>query len=126
VIVDDHDSRVHYSPSTGWTGRGDVQQFMQTTSAALHSSSGETATFLFNGTSVVVYGKVAPTASGAVMAFSIDDSPPASFIAPPTSADRDFVVHHQILFTSGALPNGTHTLTMTQTSEEGQIFLDSF
>ncbi|KAJ7636381.1 hypothetical protein FB45DRAFT_864430 [Roridomyces roridus] len=125
VIVDDHDSRVHYSPSTGWTGRGDVQQFMQTTSAAVHSGS-ETATFSFNGTSVIVYGKLAPTGTGAVMAFSVDGSPPASFTAPPTSVDSEFVVHHQILFTADALPHGTHNLTMTQTSGDGQIFLDFF
>lgn len=73
------------------------------------------------GTSVSVYGSVGP-GNGAKMGFSIDQFPIILYIAPAVSAP----MFHQALWTSPTLPDGTHTLTITQNSTDptNVIFLD--
>ncbi|KAJ7482948.1 hypothetical protein B0H11DRAFT_1807255 [Mycena galericulata] len=122
VIVDDHDPRVQYTPSTGWTTKGKPVEYMSTTTAS--TTPGNTATFSFEGTSLTVYGTVGPSkGQGATMSFSIDNELPTTFTAPGSNSST---VHHEVLWDSGTLADGNHTLLITQTSKVEQIFLDYF
>ncbi|KAJ6524870.1 hypothetical protein DFH09DRAFT_1189120, partial [Mycena vulgaris] len=82
---------------------------------------GDTAIFKFKGTSVGVYGTVGP-GNGSIMAFSIDQSPVALYISPPINSG----IYHQNLWTSEVLPEGSHTLSITQNSSNPNmiIYLD--
>ncbi|KAJ7603562.1 hypothetical protein FB45DRAFT_770990, partial [Roridomyces roridus] len=113
VIVDDRDPRIQYSPSTGWYQGGVFQEYLNTTMAATEIGTGSdhTATFSFQGTSVAVYGTVNQGRS--TMSFSLDRGVPSVFDAATSTAGT---VHHKLFFASGTLPDGQHTLVMTQTS----------
>ncbi|KAI0336522.1 hypothetical protein GY45DRAFT_1315911 [Cubamyces sp. BRFM 1775] len=77
-------------------------------------TNGASVAFQFNGTSIAVYGSVAP-ADGAdppVSVYSVDGGSPTSFSAPQVLHRADAVQ----FFTSDPLPLGTHTLTINVTS----------
>ncbi|KAJ7111652.1 hypothetical protein C8R43DRAFT_1078998 [Mycena crocata] len=124
VIVDDRDPVVQYNPRANWVPEGKAIEYSGTTS--LSTKTGDTASFTFEGTSVRVYGTVGNNngdPASETMQFAIDgSSTPFSASAPPTS------LHHQLLYTSPDLQEGTHTLIVTQTGREHNdvIFLDYF
>ncbi|KAJ6544678.1 hypothetical protein DFH09DRAFT_1173089 [Mycena vulgaris] len=121
VIVDDRDTRIQYTPPGGWTSGGTPAEYMMTTSTS--KLEGATAIFTFEGTSVGVYGTVGP-GNGSSMAFSIDGSSVGYYAAPAVNAP----IYHEAFWSSEALPNGTHTLIIIQTSSTQSyiIFLDYF
>ncbi|KAJ7644900.1 hypothetical protein FB45DRAFT_898926 [Roridomyces roridus] len=117
VVVDDRDPRIQYSPSTGWKQGGRFEQYLATTTVA--AGSGSTASFSFQATSVAVYGTVDQGSS--TMSFALDGGVPSVFDATSSILG---IVHHQPLFLSGSLPDGQHSLVMTQESGVKFIFLD--
>ncbi|KAJ6530926.1 hypothetical protein DFH09DRAFT_1183686 [Mycena vulgaris] len=121
VIVDDRDPQVHYSPGD-WAPSGIDVEYMTTTTSS--NTQGDTAIFKFKGTSVGVYGTVGP-GNGSIMAFSIDQSSVALYISPPINSANS-AIYHQNLWTSEVLPEGSHTLSITQNSSNPNmiIYLD--
>ncbi|KAJ7111266.1 hypothetical protein C8R44DRAFT_742398 [Mycena epipterygia] len=112
VIVDDRDAQVHYSPPTDWISgdMGRALEYNSTTISAEHA--GSSAELTFDGTSITVYGTV-DVGNGASMAFHVDQTPDTT------------------LWTSDVLPQGTHTLFVTQkssstTNDAQRIQLDYF
>jgi len=122
VIVDDQDPAVVYNPSTGWTAKGHPEEYNQTDTVS--TTPGNTATFSFEGSSISVYATVGPSkGQGASMSFSLDEVPQTPFTAPGSTTST---THHQLLWASGPLSESSHTLVITQNSQEEQIFLDYF
>ncbi|KAJ7490752.1 hypothetical protein FB451DRAFT_625500 [Mycena latifolia] len=119
VIVDDRDDQVQYHGE--WEQRsGSAPEYQSTSSASM--TRGDNATFTFEGTSIGIFGTVGP-GNGATMNFSVDQSPRNSYTAPPAPS----TLFHQLLWSSGLLSDGSHTLLITQDSSEIQksvIFLD--
>ncbi|KAF9025950.1 hypothetical protein BDZ89DRAFT_953360, partial [Hymenopellis radicata] len=114
VRVDDSDvSNIQYSNKPGWFTAGSANEFNHTTHGT--RSAGATATFVFNGTFVQVYGTISSAnLSGApdpVSKFSLDASSSATF-APTPGAD---VQYEQVMFQSADLQPGEHTLVMNST-----------
>ncbi|KAJ7797909.1 hypothetical protein B0H14DRAFT_3546654 [Mycena olivaceomarginata] len=124
VILDDSDPLVDYS-GRGWLGHPG-EQFVEF-GATTHSSGtpGDTATLKFEGTSISVYGTLVP--GRPIMNFSIDGAEPTPLEASPVKEPS-----HNILFwTSSALMEAPHTLTITVTFNTTDItpetlFLDYF
>ncbi|KAJ7342958.1 hypothetical protein DFH08DRAFT_650820, partial [Mycena albidolilacea] len=110
--VDERDPLVHYVGS--WTLTGAPLEFRGTTKFS--NTAGSTASFSFEGTSIVVYGSVAainpPKAS---MSFVVDNSVSGSY-TPSGNMSAD--VHHQALWASPTMSNGSHTLVITQTAAQ--------
>ncbi|KAJ7185332.1 hypothetical protein C8R46DRAFT_1060162 [Mycena filopes] len=120
VIVDDRDAGVKYTGS--WSQAGSSTEFDGTTTCS--STQGTSASFTFVGSSVSVYGTVAAkNPPDAAMSFAVDKTVTGTF-TPPSGMTAD--VHHQTLWASPALGNGTHTLVITQTQAQTAcvLFLD--
>ncbi|KAF7298550.1 hypothetical protein MIND_00801700 [Mycena indigotica] len=125
VVVDDRDPAVQYFPNWRTKDLGRAVEFASTTSNP--AKHGDAAQLTFSGTSISVFGTIAPGNGQSSMDFSIDDGPATTFQPPPVpSTDKDGV-HHQPLFASTALSEGSHTIRMTSSgSDISQIFLDYF
>ncbi|KAJ6585658.1 hypothetical protein B0H19DRAFT_1016738 [Mycena capillaripes] len=122
AIVDERDPLIHYVGQ--WNDDGASLEFNGTTKWS--AQQGSTASFTFVGTSVIVYGTVgARTAPHASMNFLLDNSITGSY-TPPNDMDSD--IHHEPLWTSPSIANGSHTLVITQTATQsqpaGEIYLD--
>ncbi|KAJ7490740.1 hypothetical protein FB451DRAFT_1389505 [Mycena latifolia] len=118
VIVDDSDEQVQYYGE--WERWGSAPEYQSTSTASM--TRGDNATFTFEGTSIGIFGTVGP-GNGATMNFSVDQSPRSSYTAPPAPS----ALFHQLLWSSGLLSDGSHTLLITHDSSEIQksaIFLD--
>ncbi|KAJ7094736.1 hypothetical protein B0H15DRAFT_137060 [Mycena belliarum] len=119
VIVDDRDASLQTHGPWKHTSAGTVEYFSGTTSSG---TSGATAEFTFVGTSVGVFGTVAP-GTGATLEFSVDHGPSSSF---PVQSQNS-ALFHQRFFMSGPLSDGNHTLYINLTSPSSQgIGLDYF
>lgn len=72
---------------------------------------------------MAVYGMIDETAGTALPMsnFTIDDMPPVTFIEPAEGAPLDDV----IFYLSPVLPNGEHTLTVTN-ANSGMLWIDYF
>ncbi|KAF7357274.1 hypothetical protein MSAN_01322800 [Mycena sanguinolenta] len=121
AILDDRDPLIQYAGT--WSGGGSYLEFSGTTSFALES--GSTASLSFVGTSVSVYATVGVEgASQASIEFVVDDSITGKYVAPNLTA----TIHHELLWGSPTLSNGTHTLVITQgvtpASTSGVICID--
>ncbi|KAJ7439101.1 hypothetical protein FB451DRAFT_1378067 [Mycena latifolia] len=120
AIVDERDALVHYTGS--WNDGGVAEEFQSTTRWS--ALQGSTASFSFVGSSVTVFGTVAaiqpPQAS---LTFLVDNSIEGTYTPP---ADLAADVHHEVLWASPPLGDGSHTLVITQTAAQasGVIFLD--
>ncbi|KAJ7250697.1 hypothetical protein C8J57DRAFT_1521102 [Mycena rebaudengoi] len=121
AIVDDRDVSIRYSGV--WSDAGDASEYASTTRWS--TRSGSTASFSFIGTSVTVYGSIAPNAtSAAKLAFAIEGTTHAGEFSPKNSST---VVRQEPLWTSPALGSGPHTLVITQAvglAGDGPVFLD--
>jgi len=123
VIVDDNDPLVQYNG--GWIRHnGKPIEFEATTHAS--QTPGDTATLKFDGTSMSVYGTIAP--GQARMNFSIDGVEPSSFDAQASNT-----THNVHFWTSLPLQETSHTLTIavdndirSEGNEIGTLFLDYF
>ncbi|KAJ7111281.1 hypothetical protein C8R44DRAFT_856606 [Mycena epipterygia] len=112
VIVDDRDAQVHYSPPTDWISKGEGKTIEYNSTTIFAEHAGSFAELTFEGTSITVYATV-DAGNGASMAFHVDQTPDTVYSAPATTS----AIHHQALWTSDVLPQGTHTLFVTQESD---------
>ncbi|KAF7359833.1 hypothetical protein MVEN_00708700 [Mycena venus] len=121
AIVDNRDPLVHYAGI--WFPGGTPSEYSLSTTAS--TTVGSTASFTFEGTSIGVYATVAainPPQSS--LSFLVDNSISGTY-TPPGNLESD--VHHQELWTSPTLSDGTHTLVITQTTAQNAvIYLDYF
>ncbi|KAF7324064.1 hypothetical protein MKEN_00628800 [Mycena kentingensis (nom. inval.)] len=108
-LVDDRDSRIAYDPP--WRMVGGEGDMMQTVQGS--KSAGSTMKFSFEGDQILLYGSINNGASPVEMlnaSIIIDAGPPISFAAPPQSA---VLTWNNLIFTSGDLSPGQHTLVLT-------------
>ncbi|KAJ7236891.1 hypothetical protein B0H12DRAFT_1057539 [Mycena haematopus] len=122
AILDDRDPLIQYAGT--WSGVGSYVEFYGTTTFS--PEPGSTASLSFVGTSVTVYGTVGvENGSQASMGFVVDGSITGIYVPPVNSTAT---MHHELLWESPTLSNGTHTLVITQVaapaSTSGVIFLD--
>ncbi|KAJ7206339.1 hypothetical protein GGX14DRAFT_698435 [Mycena pura] len=120
AILDARDSRIRYAGA--WEDAGVSEEFNGTTRWS--AVQGSAASLTFVGTSITVFGTVAaidpPQAPS--MEFVIDNTVGTYTPAKNMTAD----VHHEALYTSPTMSNGTHTLVMTQSAAQaaGVMYLD--
>lgn len=145
VIVDDRDPNIHYTGT--WEDGGLSIDFSGTAtwspvqgSTANFTFVGETfstvlylditadtrLSFLPTGSGITIFGTVAAVDSPqSSMKFELDGATSGTYTASALASD----IHHQPLWTSPTLPEGSHTVLITQTASqgsEGVIFLDYF
>ncbi|KAJ7300416.1 hypothetical protein DFH08DRAFT_122132 [Mycena albidolilacea] len=106
VIVDDTDPSVQYNTPGGWRETGNAPQFEGTTHAS--GTQGDTATLVFEGTSISVYGTVAPSSGQSRLNFSIDGAD-AGFYQVPQAA----TLNNQLFWTSPNFEAASHKLVIT-------------
>ncbi|KAF7361043.1 Right-handed parallel beta-helix repeat-containing protein [Mycena sanguinolenta] len=121
ILIDDNDPLVQYSPPKGWLREGRPPEFDNTTHAS--ATPGDTATLVFEGTSISVYGTLTPGSEQSRLNFSIDgavmDSVPAPIV--PTT------VQNQLFWKSPVLSEAQHTLVVTNDQDLNRtFFLDYF
>ncbi|KAK7000361.1 hypothetical protein R3P38DRAFT_2561495 [Favolaschia claudopus] len=120
AIIDDRDALIRYDGNWSETGGADEFNSTMTWSAV----QGASASFIFVGTSVTVFGTVAASDSPqASMTFLVDGIIGGTFTPPSNTTST---IHHEALWVSPALNDGSHTLVITQTAAQtqGEIFLD--
>ncbi|KAK7049134.1 hypothetical protein R3P38DRAFT_2872826 [Favolaschia claudopus] len=120
AIVDDRDPLIQYAGN--WNDAGASLEFNSTTRWS--DLQGSTASLTFVGTSITIFGTVAAkTSPQASLDFSIDNSS-SGIYTPPSNMSSD--IHHEALWVSPPLNDGSHTLVITQTAAEtqGEIYLD--
>ncbi|KAJ7364557.1 hypothetical protein DFH08DRAFT_274640 [Mycena albidolilacea] len=106
VIIDDSDPSVHYNTSGGWLETGDVPQFNGTAHAS--GTQGDTATLVFEGTLISVYGTVAPSSRESRLNFSVDGTDVGFYQAHSTAT-----LNNQLFWTSPSLEDVSHKLVIT-------------
>ncbi|KAF7334561.1 Right-handed parallel beta-helix repeat-containing protein [Mycena venus] len=108
ILIDDDDPLVLYNSPGGWAkhGKGSVE-FDGTTHAS--GTHGDTATLAFEGTSISVYGTLAPSLGQSRMNFSVDGVEAGSYIGPQVPAAS----HNLLFWTSPVYPQGSHQLVVT-------------
>ncbi|KAJ7364561.1 hypothetical protein DFH08DRAFT_274667 [Mycena albidolilacea] len=106
VIVDDSDSSVQYSTPGGWIETGKVPQFKETTHAS--GTRGDTATLVFEGTSISVYGTLGANSGQSRLNFSIDGAYVDSYQAPAGPG-----VNNRLFWTSPDFDEASHKLVIT-------------
>ncbi|KAJ7901055.1 hypothetical protein B0H14DRAFT_3852256 [Mycena olivaceomarginata] len=130
VIVDDSDPSVQYSTPGGWLQGGIDHAFNVTTHAS--GTQGDTATLVFEGTLISVYGTVAPSSGQSRLNFSIDGTNVGFYQAPAGPA----AVNNQLFWTSQNFEEASHKLVITVDQDtsllpqgnpsSGTFFLDYF
>ncbi|KAF7316063.1 hypothetical protein MIND_00124300 [Mycena indigotica] len=122
IIVDDRDPAISYQPAWRTTTTkggplGQAREYAGTTSHA--GSQGAAASFTFTGTQISVYGTISATQTN--LSLTIDGHATSRLIPTPEGQQ----LFHQPVFVSDALPDGEHTLTITNTASTGDgFFLD--
>ncbi|KAJ7711303.1 hypothetical protein B0H14DRAFT_698742 [Mycena olivaceomarginata] len=130
VIVDDSDPSVQYNTPGGWRETGKAPQFNGTSHAS--GTQGDTATLVFEGTLISVYGTVAPNTGQSRLNFSIDGTNVGFYQAPAGPA----AVNNQLFWTSQNFEEASHKLVITVDQDtslspqgnpsNGTFFLDYF
>ncbi|KAJ7775148.1 hypothetical protein B0H16DRAFT_1713576 [Mycena metata] len=107
-FVDDRDPRIVYTPS--WTESGAEYDFQHTTHGS--NSAGDSFSFTFQGTSISFYGDINNGTAEQVLnaSMSVDKGPPVFYVPPIQPAA---VTSNNLIFNSGGLSDGTHTLVVT-------------
>ncbi|KAF9051342.1 hypothetical protein BJ165DRAFT_878254 [Panaeolus papilionaceus] len=118
--IDNADARVVYGG--GWSTYKNGDMFNNT--IALTRSVGSTATLMFTGNSIAVYGELGPYSPDipAITKYEIDDGDPITFAPPSPASD----LPRLLFFQSRAYPYGTHKLVMTNMMDSDWIWLDYF
>ncbi|KAL0566390.1 hypothetical protein V5O48_015626 [Marasmius crinis-equi] len=118
--LDDTDPRIHYAPSSAWGTFGSAPEYLQTTH--ITATSGGQMVFQFRGTKVEVYGTITSNAARIrnIAYFSVDDGDPQQWSASIQSQ----AMYNQKLYSSPDLPDGNHTLVMTNTVDNGETIID--
>jgi len=117
-LIDDNDARIVYS--TAWGTTSDSAAY----GGKLHtvSSNGATATLTFSGTSIAV---IAPLGSAyGPLRICLDPGVSVAGCTTPT-LDSSTAAERDIVYVSGPLASGSHTIQITATSAT-KIALDAF
>ncbi|KAJ6479005.1 hypothetical protein C8R45DRAFT_1006441 [Mycena sanguinolenta] len=119
-FVDDTDSRIQYS--AGWNQVVDQADFGHTVHGS--SAAGDSVSFQFEGRSISMWGAINNGSAGNVMNASlvIDGGSPVFFVPPIQTAA---VTTNNLIFNSGELSDGTHTLVVTAENDHS-VWLDYF
>ncbi|TEB23020.1 hypothetical protein FA13DRAFT_1740330, partial [Coprinellus micaceus] len=120
LVLDDRDAAIVYS--TGWGQAGSGNEFNSTTT---HTTTWERLQRieLLLGTKITVYGTIAgsltrkPTSS-----YAINTGTATNFEGDPGLTAK----YNQVFFDSPVLPAAEHTLTITNTGADAELFLDLF
>jgi len=106
-IVDDRDPRFTYTGE--WVLGGSSSELDSTTHGS--NVTGSTAVLTFNGTSLGLYGTIAPTNENGqpVTSYSIDNGTAFTYTAPTTNS----TLYQQLFYDTYNLKAGVHTLTVT-------------
>jgi len=123
LFVDDRDSAVHYS--SGWESAGTApEEYNGTTSYA--SLPGQTATLIFRGTMVAVYGTIGAALSATTIppqtSYSVDGGDPVIYTETMTSS----LQYRQLFYQSLQLSDSQHKLVITNLLDAPRFFLDYF
>ncbi|KAJ6511168.1 hypothetical protein C8R45DRAFT_1162721 [Mycena sanguinolenta] len=127
ILVDNSNPLVQYSAPGGWFASGKAPEFGATTHAS--ATPGDTATLVFEGISIGVYGTIVPNFGHSSLNFSIDGVDIGFYQAPvvPTATQN------QLFWKSSIFSEARHTLVVTvnHTSMHGTsriptFFLDYF
>ncbi|KAF9458121.1 hypothetical protein BDZ94DRAFT_146921 [Collybia nuda] len=114
--IDDTDTRIRYSGR--WEAAGNPDEYNMTTHGT--NSAGAQAEFVFNGTSVAVYGTIEAKSDSifsAVSMYTIDGSSPTPNVGMPGNN----ILYNQLLYRSLNLADGQHTLIITSTLGGGSM-----
>lgn len=111
LIVDDSDAtQITYTGD--WFASTSPSEFNHTSHGT--RDEGATATFVFNGTGVAVFGTIEPTDGNPTSTYVIDGSIiPSTFTANSTSTP----LYQQLFYKSPTLQAGQHTLVVTSTGD---------
>ncbi|KAF8814289.1 hypothetical protein BYT27DRAFT_7250138 [Phlegmacium glaucopus] len=122
ILVDDQDPRVKYGGGTNkWIFKSRAEQFNAT--AMLTRSAGATATLLFNGTAISVYGRIdTPDENSTVSTYAINNGVPVVFDAPHVPT----ILFNELFYSSPVLSPGEQTLTITNLHDNAWFYLDYF
>ncbi|KAF7374394.1 hypothetical protein MSAN_00323400 [Mycena sanguinolenta] len=103
-FIDDSDARVTYTPASSWQNIQSDPDFGHTSHAS--TSPGNSFVLQFEGSSISMYGDIK---NGSNASMVIDGGTPV-FFAPPIQTTN--VTANSLLFKSGALSDGTHSLAV--------------
>ncbi|KAI0661043.1 hypothetical protein C8Q70DRAFT_760904 [Cubamyces menziesii] len=113
VLIDNADPRVQYGGD--WQqGAATADDYMSTLAFSEWNSA--TATIVFTGTSVSVFGALKPVGTWNIhSAYSVDGALMSPYInTNPLSGEQ----HHVQFFSQGGLSDGTHTLTIENMGQQ--------
>ncbi|KAJ6511178.1 hypothetical protein C8R45DRAFT_775440, partial [Mycena sanguinolenta] len=120
ILVDDNDPLVQYSSPGGWFRAGEAPEFDSTTHGS--ATPGDTATLVFEGISIGVYGTIAHSSEHSSLNFSVDGVYIGSYQAPL----RSTAIHNHLFWTSPAFNETQHTLVVTVNTRSPTFYLDYF
>ncbi|KAF7361052.1 hypothetical protein MSAN_01135900 [Mycena sanguinolenta] len=121
ILVDDSDPLVQYWPLGGWSTSGQGPEFETTAHAS--ATPGDTATLVFEGISIGVYGSIAPSSGHSSLDFSVDGVDLGSYEAPFVQ----HIVYNQLFWKSPVFNETQHTLVVTVShTSRTPTFLDYF
>ncbi|KAJ8095536.1 hypothetical protein PM082_023063 [Marasmius tenuissimus] len=120
--IDDHDSRVRFTPKEAWMAGGLTTEFMGTTMGT--TTAGALMSFNFTGTGVDVYGSPSLyLASPPVLnLFTIDGGPPAQWSQDPQTWSGPS--ENVKMFSAQGLQYGPHELVMEVTAQGSGTWID--
>ncbi|KAJ6511170.1 hypothetical protein C8R45DRAFT_1162723 [Mycena sanguinolenta] len=107
ILIDDSDPSVQYSSLGGWSTPGNVPEFNATTHTS--ATPGDTATVGFQGSSISVYGTLAPSSGASRLNFSIDGVDSGFYEAPLVPV----AIQNQLFWKSPVFSEAQHTLVVT-------------
>ncbi|KAJ7724691.1 hypothetical protein B0H14DRAFT_559367 [Mycena olivaceomarginata] len=113
-FVDDRDPQIKYTPA--WRQFGSEGDFQHTSQAT--SSVGDFLSYTFDGKAISFYGGVTSATTNASITI---DGGPAHFWVPPPGASQT----NNLIYSSGALIPGTHTLVVTAENDQ-PVWADYF
>ncbi|KAJ7479743.1 hypothetical protein FB451DRAFT_1365463 [Mycena latifolia] len=118
-FIDDRDSRITYTPA--WTKfDGTANDFQHTSQKS--TNQGDSLSLRFEGKSVQFYGGITPSGAGLMKASMVlDGGAPVVYTAPQ---DPPAPVNN-LIFDSGGLSDGTHTLVVTAANDQS-LWADFF
>ncbi|KAF8215361.1 hypothetical protein K438DRAFT_775011 [Mycena galopus ATCC 62051] len=119
-FIDDRDARITYSPP--WRLFGSDPDFMHTSQGS--TQSGDSFSLQFKGKGISMWAGINNGTVGQVLnaSLTIDGGPPIFFVPPTQTAS---VTTNNLIFDSGELLDGTHTLVCT--AENGHtVWTDYF
>lgn len=120
IVVDDSNTaQITYKGD--WFPTAGLSEFNYTSHGTLED--GATATLVFNGTSVAVFGTIDTTEGNSTSTYVLDGSTVPSIFTPNLTST---VLYEQLFYQSPILPDGQHTLVVTFAGSAAPFWLDYF